>query len=134
MTLLFNLSPLLAIPILYMGASSLLYANMIAWSLYWLMGIKWAGHTYLFPPIFDLDLWKRLIKGGLPFLANAYIMALYILSSVFLLRYFAGDGAVGKWGCVREGGCGHRVSWKTVGTGFSSRRTHPNKALLRSAI
>jgi O-antigen/teichoic acid export membrane protein len=56
-------------------------------------------------PQFDVALWKELIKGGLPFFANGVIMSLFGFSSVFVLRHYMNDAAVGEYNQVtRLGG------------------------------
>ncbi|MCC6728086.1 MAG: oligosaccharide flippase family protein [Chthonomonadales bacterium] len=48
-------------------------------------------------PRFEPLAWLALIRGGLPFLMNDSVTQFYGFSSIFLLRRFAGEAAVGEF-------------------------------------
>ena len=91
------LSPLVALPFLRYGPVVLILSNfavavvVVTFCLYWLRLEMFVS------PIFDITLWKRLIRNGFPFVITSLIMSVQAFLVVFLLRRFTDDSAVGVY-------------------------------------
>ena len=92
--------PLFCLPFLRAGAVlrdvTLLSASSV------IAGLITVGATLLLlrksirvRPTVDFLLWGRLLRGGLPFVVNGFILTLYAFITIAELRYYAGDAAVG---------------------------------------
>jgi O-antigen/teichoic acid export membrane protein len=100
-----TLPMLMAIPFLHYGPLGISVISTL-WNYVILISslIAIRGIIRLMPQ-FDVALWKELIKGGLPFFANGVIMSLFGFSSVFVLRHYMNDAAVGEYNqVIRLGG------------------------------
>ena len=91
------LAPLLAIPFLIHGPVVLLLSNTIVNSLIlcWLFFLIRGKIKRM--PTFDSLLWRKLIHGGQPFLMNDVVSQLSGFVSIFLLRHFVNESAVGEF-------------------------------------
>jgi O-antigen/teichoic acid export membrane protein len=59
--------------------------------------IKWGRRFTSLRPTFDPRLWLRLIRGGIPFLANSLTLQIYSASSIYILGFFTSAGMVGTY-------------------------------------
>lgn len=93
-----TLYPLLAFPFLRHGPVALMIANLFMSILALGLSLTFIWHRIRWEPVFDSALWRILIIGGLPFLWNNMVIQLYQFGSMFLLRHFASEAAVGEYG------------------------------------
>jgi O-antigen/teichoic acid export membrane protein len=95
-------APLAAVPFLRFGAVTPVIVMSCASVLVLILQWSWMRKTLPFHFRFDLPLWKDLIRGGLPFCVNNYILVLYGLVSVFVVRLSLGDAGLGTVGQVNK--------------------------------
>jgi O-antigen/teichoic acid export membrane protein len=97
--LLLNTAPLFAIPFIIRGPrtavplmAAILCVTIVVAVIRWVV----VGQRIRLAPIIDLPEWIRMVRGGLPFFVNVYIIQLYTAAAVFILRHYTkDDGAVG---------------------------------------
>jgi O-antigen/teichoic acid export membrane protein len=100
-----TLPMLMAIPFLHYGPLGISVISTL-WNYVILISCLFAirGMIRLMPQ-FDVALWKALIRGGMPFFANGVVMSLFGFSSVYILRHYMNDAAVGEYNqVIRLGG------------------------------
>lgn len=88
---------LLAIPFLRYGPISVVVSGVSMQALTAAIQVAWMRTRIRLRPVFDRAEWEHVIRGGLPFLANSLVMSLYGFTTVFILRHYAGDAAVGVY-------------------------------------
>lgn len=94
---LLSCSPLLAMPFLRFGPTSIVVASIVTYALALLLMIVWLRKRVALRPLFEIPLWKSVIAGGLPFMVNDLVMQLYTFSSIFILRHFTNEAVVGVY-------------------------------------
>lgn len=90
-------TPLVAIPFLRFGPRGLAFTAVLVSFGITVTRTVWVRRYVRMAPLFDWRLWKEIIKGGLPFLANNNIISLYGFVSIFILKHFTDDSAVGVY-------------------------------------
>lgn len=88
-------APLLSLPFLRFGILVVPITNLICFLPLQTALLLWMRRRLHVTPQFDRVLWRELIRGGLPLVTNDLILQLYGYGSVFLLRRYAGDAALG---------------------------------------
>ncbi len=93
--LMLNTAPLFAIPFLLMhyGAEALIGAILCMTTTVAITRWMIVGRHLRLMPIIDVPEWVRMVKGGLPFFVNTYIIQLYTAAAVFIVRHFTHDDA-----------------------------------------
>ena len=92
--------PLFCLPFLVAGhimrdVTILATASLIATFVALCVTLRWLRASTRIRPTVDFGLWKRLIQGGLPFVANNFILYLYAFITIYQLNYYAGEASVG---------------------------------------
>jgi O-antigen/teichoic acid export membrane protein len=90
-------SQLFAVPFLRYGPISVVAASVSVQALTAAMQVAWIRTRVRLRPVFRRAEWEHVVRGGLPFLANTLAMSLYGFTTVFLLRHFSGEAAVGVY-------------------------------------
>lgn len=98
--LLIGSSVLLAIPFLRFGPIALIVAILVTVYITVIMRIYWVRN------LIDIWIsprdWMKLIKGGMPFIINVWLLQMYIYSGIIILNLYADDKAVGIWGTAQK--------------------------------
>jgi stage V sporulation protein B len=93
-------STVLAIPFLRYGPIAVVVvasaSSLVNFLVQWRLIKRLSGAH----PIVDIPLWKELIKGGMPFCINNYLLQAYSFVSVFVVRHLVGEAGVGVTGQV----------------------------------
>jgi O-antigen/teichoic acid export membrane protein len=90
-------SPLLAMPFLRYGPTSIVVASIVTYTTALLLMVIWLRRRIVLHPLFEMPLWRSVILGGLPFMINDLVMQLYTFSSIFILRHFTNEAVVGVY-------------------------------------
>lgn len=93
----YNLSMLAAIPFLAFGPISVAIAVGAGGLLALILRARWIRKRVRIRPVFDVGLWKQIVKDGLPFMANVLILQLLAFIAVTLLEKMDSVGAVGVY-------------------------------------
>lgn len=91
------LPPLFALPFLRYGPVVLVMSSLIVTAITLAMALHWARAYIRLSVRFEPSQWGYLARGGLPFFANSFIVQFYNVGSVFILRSYSGDAAVGVY-------------------------------------
>jgi O-antigen/teichoic acid export membrane protein len=93
-------SSLFAIPFLRYGPVALAVAGSATMVLNVSLQWRWVRQIAHVTPIVDRRLWTELVRAGLPFCVNTYLLAAYSFVQVFVMRRMVGDAGVGVSGQV----------------------------------
>jgi O-antigen/teichoic acid export membrane protein len=93
-------SSLFAIPFLSHGPIALAVAGSATMVLNVTLQWRWVRQIAHVVPIVDRRLWTELVRAGLPFCVNTYLLASYAFVQVFIMRRMVGDAGVGVSGQV----------------------------------
>ena len=101
--LVFSVSPLIAIPFLRFGNPLPLSLTAFLGVLFVLiMRWYWVSRQFALKPIFNFEIWKELLRGGMPFVANNMLLQLLMAIAVFMLEHLDGVEAIGiYWQAVK---------------------------------
>jgi polysaccharide transporter, PST family len=90
-----NAGPLLAAPLVFFWRTPVILVVVGAVTMASVLAGRWriVGRRVGIRPRVDTKLWIELIRGGLPFFVNIYIMQVYSTSAIFILRYYTRDDA-----------------------------------------
>ncbi len=84
-----------SIPFLRFGPIAMPISNLSMLLITMVMRIKWLFSRISLRPNCNVALWTTVIKGGLPFFMNTFVVQFYTLGSVLILRRYSGDAEVG---------------------------------------
>ncbi len=88
---------LLAIPFLRYGPISVVVSSASMQLVTSSIQAAWMSQIVRLRPVFRRAEWEHVVRGGLPFLVNSLVMQLYQFTTVYILKYFAGESAVGVY-------------------------------------
>lgn len=91
-------SSLFAIPFLSHGPVALVVASSVTMVTNATLQWRWVRQIARVTPVLDRRLWVDLIREGLPFCINTYLLAAYSFVQVFIMRRMVGDEGVGVSG------------------------------------
>jgi O-antigen/teichoic acid export membrane protein len=95
-------SSLIAIPFLRYGPVALAVATTLTTMVNVAIQWRWLRKLTRMKPVFDLALWRYLIRSGLPFCVNTYLLAAYGFVGVYIVRQNLGDAGLGVTGQVSK--------------------------------
>lgn len=95
MDILFSLGPLFALPFLARGPIVLVYASLIPATIVFLTRLYWVAPRISLRPHFEPALWWTIIRAAFVFYITGVVMQLYGMVAIYMLKYYAGPGAVG---------------------------------------
>ena len=99
--------PLLALPLLSAQDS---FRSVVALSIVGLLGallglftpLWWLRDSMRLRPVVDFKIWAELIRGGLPFLVNNFVLSLYASVTALQLQHYADFESVGVYGQAQK--------------------------------
>jgi O-antigen/teichoic acid export membrane protein len=106
-------APILAIPFLLYGARfapqkaeisafTLIGLTLVMQVITLVVRVGWLRGVVTLRPIFDVRIWLRLIRGGIPFMLNNYVGVFYSYITLLVLNHFMNAAAVGEYNQVNR--------------------------------
>ena len=94
--------PLCSIPFLVTGhtlrnVTALTVAPLLSVFVTFFFTMRWLRASIRIRPMIDLPFWRELIRGGLPFFVNGFVLTLYGFISYAQLKHYADDAALGVY-------------------------------------
>ena len=93
-----SFAAVLCIPFMPLGQFPATISYILMASVFpFILQIRWLRPITSLKPVFKLSLWKMLLIGGLPFLANTVVIQLYAPVTTWILKHFSDEATVGTY-------------------------------------